>query len=245
MIAEGELLVPHPRDVQVWNARTGQQIGPPIKHDVDVEAVALSPDGSRVITAADKEVRVWDSATGIQVGNPIRFQSAISSLAYAADGRRIFIAAGQFASAWDAEKLSLIGPAFTSRYPIVEDKLTAREQKLLVISSVPHAGNNGPNESLDSNVESPSTRREGWLFDVPTGVKEDGPLLTALAELIGGYRINELGALETVSTRSPASLEALAKASNASSTARRLTAWILATDGTVSDSPFQELAKQP
>ena len=58
--------------VRLWDADTGQQIGPPMKNTGAVDSVALSPDGRRIVSGDfDGSVRVWDATTGQPIGAPI------------------------------------------------------------------------------------------------------------------------------------------------------------------------------
>ncbi len=61
--------------VRLWNTRTHQQTGAPIKARNDfaiMNRAAFSPDGRMLAIADDgRTVRLWDTATGRQVGRPI------------------------------------------------------------------------------------------------------------------------------------------------------------------------------
>ena len=47
--------------VQFWDAESGDLIGAPLEHAHLVHDLAVSADGSRVVTAChDKSARVWD-----------------------------------------------------------------------------------------------------------------------------------------------------------------------------------------
>lgn len=63
---------------RVWDAATGQPLTNPMLHPEGVEAIALHPDGDRLVTGAfDGMLRIWDLHTGkprslsIRTGNPI------------------------------------------------------------------------------------------------------------------------------------------------------------------------------
>jgi WD40 repeat protein len=55
--------------LRLWDASTGQQIGPAMKHDARIMGVLLTKDGSRIVSwSEDGTLRLWDAATGQQIG---------------------------------------------------------------------------------------------------------------------------------------------------------------------------------
>ena len=61
----GRLLTRRGGEVQVWDARTYQPVGGPLRHDDEITTAAFSPDGRRVVTGDfDGVVRVWEVGAG-------------------------------------------------------------------------------------------------------------------------------------------------------------------------------------
>ena len=55
--------------LRLWDAATGQQIGPAMKHDDSVSGALLTKDETRILSwSQDHTVRLWDVATGQQIG---------------------------------------------------------------------------------------------------------------------------------------------------------------------------------
>lgn len=56
----------------LWNLKTGQTLGLPMKHQRAVWDIAFTPDGQNVVTGShDATVRMWNATTGEPVGEPI------------------------------------------------------------------------------------------------------------------------------------------------------------------------------
>jgi hypothetical protein len=73
---------------QLWGADR-KPVGLPLRLGASVAAVAVSPDGAALATAAGKAVRVWDAATRQPVGPPMDNGDDVLSLAFAADGKSL------------------------------------------------------------------------------------------------------------------------------------------------------------
>jgi WD40 repeat protein len=78
--------------IRVWNAATGQPIGPPLLgHEQLVTSVAFSPDGRRIVSGSkDDTVRLWDATTGQPIRQPLRgHDNTVMSVAFSPDGAKV------------------------------------------------------------------------------------------------------------------------------------------------------------
>src|SRR5687768_14681767 len=61
-----------PSPARLWDARTGEPVSSPVKHDKAIITVAFSPDGRSFITGSlDKTAQLRDVATTAPIGQPI------------------------------------------------------------------------------------------------------------------------------------------------------------------------------
>ncbi len=79
-------------DVRVWNAKTGQLVGAPLRHDNRVRYSEFSPD-DRWLATAGHDGQVQLAAVG-DAGSPIRLSQAdrVWALAFSPNGRRLLTA---------------------------------------------------------------------------------------------------------------------------------------------------------
>jgi WD40 repeat protein len=97
--------------VQVWDARTGQPVGPLATHDREIRAVVFSRDGRHVATASgDGMVMLWDAARLDEKQAPrltlrARVPGPSVNVAFSPDGRRLATGGeGNTVKIWDVEK---------------------------------------------------------------------------------------------------------------------------------------------
>lgn len=75
---------------EVVELPTGQLCGWQLTHRDLIEAVALTPDESRIITASrDCSIKVWDTSTGERISTLVGHTHQVHQLAVSPDGRRL------------------------------------------------------------------------------------------------------------------------------------------------------------
>src|SRR5262249_32744059 len=95
------VLAQTPRLVHLWH------------HDHEVEHVAFSPDGRRIVTASrDHTARVWDASTGEAVTGPLRHGHIVWRAVCSRDGRRVVTAShDRTARVWEVSSGQAVSPA--------------------------------------------------------------------------------------------------------------------------------------
>jgi WD40 repeat protein/tetratricopeptide (TPR) repeat protein len=75
-------------EVQIWVARTGEVLLPPLTHRGAIFDVRFSPDGRKLATASgDQTARIWDAATGQPLTPPLRHTQRVTRAVFSPDGR--------------------------------------------------------------------------------------------------------------------------------------------------------------
>ncbi|HEV3344184.1 MAG TPA: TIR domain-containing protein [Pirellulales bacterium] len=96
------------KTAQLWDARTGQARGEPLKHDGSVYAVAFSPDGQTVLTAVADFLEsvigahLWDVRTGQARGESLTHKGIVHAVAFSPDGQMVLTGSrDKTARLWD------------------------------------------------------------------------------------------------------------------------------------------------
>jgi WD40 repeat protein len=106
---------------RLWDAATGQPIGPPMKHDGPVSGALLTRDLTRILSwSEDRTLRLWDVATGQPIGPQTRFLSW-------SDDNTVRL--------WDVATGQQIGPAMKHDDYVIDALLTKDETRFLSWSS--------------------------------------------------------------------------------------------------------------
>jgi WD40 repeat protein len=93
--------------------------GPPIEHRAPIGALAVSPDGRRLVTAASTAARIWDLAAATSIGAPIEHAGDVRSVAFSPDGRRVLTASADgTARLWEVESGSPVGLPLQHEDPV-------------------------------------------------------------------------------------------------------------------------------
>jgi WD40 repeat protein len=208
-----------PRIAQVWNAQTGQPIGPPMKQNENISSANFSPNGKYVVTASeDKTAQVWDARTGRPVGHPMEHDHRIVSVCFSPDSR--WVATGSETQAvrfWDAETGQPVTQPMED-INWVESRNFSPDGKWMVLVS----------------------RGTARLWRAIVEDQQAPPWLAELAEAVGGKRLNSQGVLEP-SPEDPARLREDLQKLSGDSDLSRFGRWIAAGPSTRTIDPWSAI----
>ena len=98
----------HGKRIYVWDTATGTAFGMLDQHPDTVKAIALSPDSTKLATAAgDWVVRLWDVGTGKYINSLQGHTGAVNAVAFSPDGK-ILASAGDNLCLWNADTGELL-----------------------------------------------------------------------------------------------------------------------------------------
>lgn len=125
-----------PRPVQMW------------LHDKTLNAVRLSSDGKRVLTAgANGAAEVWDMATGKRIGEVLPHAEAVTHAAIRSDGKRVLTAdADKMLHLWDVEMGEEVFTAQQLQGPVVGLAFSADGKRFLTVTDKAPMGEMGATE---------------------------------------------------------------------------------------------------
>jgi hypothetical protein len=214
------------KTAQLWDAQTGKALlEQPMELWYCGTSAVFSPDGSRVLTASWNSVRVWDAKTGKPLTERIMLDGRASSAAFSPDGKRMVTTSyDNVAQVWDAQTGKPLGEPLRHPHSVLSASFSPDSSRLLTISS----------------------DKSARIWDVPfsdTGLPE---WFLAMAERIGGFRLNSEGFLVRTDEYSTSrrklrwTLDTLAPAETKTQVAG-IMRWILADRSTRTVSPLSKL----
>jgi WD40 repeat protein len=101
-------------EARLWDVVTGKPLGEVLAHPAAVSAVAVSPDGSTLLTGCnDGMARLWDAATSRPLGPSIRHEKEVWGVAFSPDGTSILTCSSdRTARRWDLATRQAVGAAW-------------------------------------------------------------------------------------------------------------------------------------
>jgi WD40 repeat protein len=107
---DGRLLLTGCKDGQarLWDWQAGTLACSPLKHEDEVQAVAMTPDGRYALTAGRegaKKLHVWELTTGKPIAPAVPLPANVASLWCSPDGSRVVASPLGFAARIDLAKL--------------------------------------------------------------------------------------------------------------------------------------------
>jgi len=120
--ANGERIVTSSRDdsAQVWDPRTGEPVGRPMRHESGVIGAVFSPRQTEILTWGwDGTARLWDAETGNPLGRPMEHAEPVYGAMFNGDGTRVLTRSGdKTARLWDASTGEPVAPPLTHTSPV-------------------------------------------------------------------------------------------------------------------------------
>ena len=165
------------RTARLWSVTTGKPISTPLKHPLEVTAVAFSPDGRIALTGCrDGIVRYWDAVSGAATGVWLQHKDMMDCIGFSPDGRIVLTGSWDgTARMWDFAIGKPIGPPLMHKYPVVRVAFSPSGRKIV---TVPQYG-------------SPV------LWDVEE-LPDDLPRVAAWIEVITGLTLNAQGEVQVL-----------------------------------------------
>jgi hypothetical protein len=126
----------------VWDADTGKALGGPLLgHTHIVHSVAISPDGTRIVSGSfDKTIQVWDAETGKALGASLQGHTGrVLSVAFSPDGTHIVSGSlDRTIQVWDAEIGMALGAALQGHPNTVQSVIASPDGTHIVPGSSNH-----------------------------------------------------------------------------------------------------------
>jgi WD40 repeat protein len=215
------------KTAQVWDTSTWQQLGPPLRSDLNTigmsrqflgASVSFSADGNNLLTAGFG-AQVWDVHTGRPIGPPLQHKSGVLTQAFNTAGTQVVTGSSDWtAQVWDARTGSRLGEPMRHRALVRAVAFSGDASRIVTASRdrtvrVWDAQTGRPmgaelvhDDDVLSAEFSPDATRvltvtadgTAQVWDVQVGTPADAAALANFAETVGGLRVTANGALEPV-----------------------------------------------
>jgi WD40 repeat protein len=148
---------------QLWDAATGQPLGPPLALEDTVRAVAFSPDGRILLTASSKgTLKLWDVATRQLIGGPLSHRTVIWAATFSPDGQTVL--------SGSSDNTAQLWSAATDQLPL----LAVRHEDRINAVAFPPGGRvfvTGSSDGTAQLWDSTTGHRRGPPLQHPDGVR--------------------------------------------------------------------------
>ena len=141
------------KSARLWNAETGEPLGPPLPHPAGLKDIAFRPDGKAFATVCDdKKARLWSFPSGELIGKPMEHEAGVFTLAFDPTGQRLATGGDdKIARIWDA----------STALPLTLPVATSGQDPLAGIQSRRPHSRHGQCRSNREAVECPHGRADG------------------------------------------------------------------------------------
>src|SRR5207244_1250091 len=77
-----------PGESRLWNAATGEPLGPPMSQNGQVMGASFSPDGKLALTVGnDRTARLWNTRDSSPAQPPWQYGNVVAAAAFSPDGK--------------------------------------------------------------------------------------------------------------------------------------------------------------
>jgi WD40 repeat protein len=127
--------------VQVWDAASGQAIGPALIPKPGMQTAALVPDGRFLLTCStlpsegtNHVIQVWEVAAGQPLGPGLAFSNAPGGVSLAEQGKRLVVFDGNQVQTWNALTGSPLSPPVSLKGPVSQSFFSHDGNRVATIS---------------------------------------------------------------------------------------------------------------
>jgi WD40 repeat protein len=153
---------------QVWDAHSGQKLGPALQHKDAVSGAVFNHDESRILTWSwDRTAQVWDAHTGQKLGQALQHSGPVNGAMFNHDESRILTwSSDQTAQVWDTRSGQKLGPALKHDGRVKGAVFNHDESRILTWSE----DHTTEVWFLDADLDFPANSVELWI-DVSTATE--------------------------------------------------------------------------